>query len=85
MPQNQGFLNLLWRSVKDQIVQPVPQELQFCEFHCPYKQCKLEATGSCELLPAQAFVRIQPATPIARTQWALAATDGPSTSPLTVH
>ena len=86
MPHNQGFFNLLWHSVKNQIAQPVPQELQFCEFQCPYQHCKLEATGSCEILPTQAFVVIQlPAPAVAGPQWAPTGTDGPSASSPTGH
>ncbi|MGA2049971.1 MAG: hypothetical protein ABSG96_19910 [Terracidiphilus sp.] len=83
MPHRQGFFNLLWLSVKNQAAQPVPHDLQFCEFQCPYRHCKLEATGSCEIRPTSAFVLIQPAPAVA--QWALTGTDGSSASPLTVH
>ncbi len=82
MTIKQGSLNLIWRSIKDQIVQPVPQEMQFCEFHCPYQRCKREATGSCEFIPRQNVVFIRPAPAMARPQWAMRGIEGSSVSPL---
>ena len=91
MPHNKGLFNLLWHSVKDQIVQPGRQEIQFRELQCPYKQCKLEPAGSCEILPIPALVliqpapAIQPARAIARPQWAMAGSAGSSVAPAHVH
>jgi hypothetical protein len=61
MPNSLGSLNLLWRAVKEQIAQDVPQGIEFCEFECTRKQCTLELTGTCDIRPRQALILIKPA------------------------
>lgn len=85
MPHTPGFFKHLWHSVKNQIVQPVPPDLQFCEFHCPYKQCKLAVTGSCEFLPIQALVLIQPAHALTGPRWIMTTTNDAVIASVTVH
>jgi hypothetical protein len=58
---NIGFFKSLWRSVVDQIVQEVPQAIEFCEFECTRKQCTLELTGTCDIRPQPRLVLIRPA------------------------
>jgi hypothetical protein len=69
MPHRLGYFNRFWNSVKAQIVQDVPQDLKFCEFHCPRAQCTLELTGSCDIRPRSASVFIMPAPANARPEW----------------
>jgi hypothetical protein len=69
MSQRPGFVARLWNSLKDQIVQPVPQEIQFCEFSCKRKQCSLEVSGWCEIRPRPALFLIKSAPGTAHPQW----------------
>jgi hypothetical protein len=85
MPHIQGFFQHLWHSFKDQIVQPVPQEILFCEFDCPFQHCRREATGHCELLPYAAPVLIQPAQAVVRPQWATIPAASASGTPIRVN
>lgn len=68
MANSPGFVQRVWSSIKEEIAQPVPQELQFCEFECPFEHCQLETKGSCEFLP-YGLVPIQPAQVAARSDW----------------
>jgi hypothetical protein len=68
MPAGLGLITRVWSSVKEQIVQPVPQDLQFCEFYCSLKQCTLEVSGRCEIRPRPVLVLIKP-TASARPPW----------------
>jgi hypothetical protein len=75
MANNIGFFKSLWRSVVNQIVQDVPQGIEFCEFECTRMQCTLELTGSCDIRPQSRLVLIKPAVATIRPEW----TNGPST------
>lgn len=70
MSQRPGFAARLWNSLKDQIVQPVPREIQFCEFHCTRKQCTLEVSGWCEIRPRPALILIKSASGTVHPRWA---------------
>jgi hypothetical protein len=74
MASNLGLFRSLWRSVVDQIVQDVPQGIEFCEFECTLKQCTLELTGRCDIRPQPRLVLIRPAVATDRPEWA----NGPS-------
>jgi hypothetical protein len=74
----------MWSSVKDQIVQPVPQDIQVCEFYCTRKQCSLEVTGWCEIRPRPALILIKRASASARPQWAESSAPGVHASPASV-
>jgi hypothetical protein len=76
-----GIFKSLWRSVVDQIVQDVPQAIEFCEFECTRKQCTLELTGSCDIRPQQRLVLIKPAVATVRPEWAGGARAGISAKP----
>jgi len=80
MGKGKGFFTALWRSVVDQIVQEVPQGIEFCEFECTRKQCTLELTGSCDIRPQQRLVLIKPAAMV-RPEWAGGAVRGVSVEP----
>ncbi len=70
MSHSLGFLGQLWNSVKNQIVQPVPQELQFCEFYCTRRRCSLEVSGRCEIRPQPLLVLIKSTTASRPPEWA---------------
>lgn len=69
MGNGKGFFRALWRSVVDQIVQEVPEGIEFCEFECTRKQCTMELTGSCDILPQPRLVLIKPAVAMVRPDW----------------
>jgi hypothetical protein len=76
-----GIFKSLWRSLVDQIVQDVPQGIEFCEFECTRKECTLELTGSCDIRPQQGLVLIKPAVATVRPVWAGGPTSGISAKP----
>lgn len=49
MRHSQGLIKYLWHSFAHHIVQPVPEELYFCEFECRFRRCRLGLTGQCEI------------------------------------
>jgi len=49
MANSRAFLSSFWNRVKTQVVQPVPQQIQFCQFQWPHRACVLEAGGACNL------------------------------------
>lgn len=57
-------LKVWWDSFKDQIVQDVPQGLDYCQFECRRARCTLEATGSCDLLAQYRPLLIPDAIPV---------------------
>jgi hypothetical protein len=83
-PNNTDFFKSLWRSVKEQIVQDAPPEIEFCEFQFTRKQCTLELTGTCDIRPQPALVFIRPALAGLRPQWASGASAGVSGKPAQV-
>jgi hypothetical protein len=85
MAYNMGFFRSLWHSIKDQVVQDVPQGIAFCEFQCTRKQCTLELTGSCNIRPEPALVFIQLAPASDHPQWTKTSVGGRSITPVHVH
>lgn len=81
MSRSKGFFAALWQSVVDQIVQEVPQSIEFCEFECTRKQCTLELTGACDIRPQQRLVLIKPAVATSRPDWAGGAVRSISVTP----
>jgi hypothetical protein len=77
MSASLGLITRVWSSVKEQIVQPVPQDVQVCEFYCSLKQCTLEVSGRCEIRPRAALTLIK-STAGSRPQWDGAITPAPS-------
>lgn len=70
MANSIGIFRALWRSIVNQIVQDVPQGIEFCEFECTRKQCTLELTGSCDIRPQPQLVLIRPAGMTMSPEWA---------------
>lgn len=85
MSSNISFFKSLWKSVKGQIVQDVPQGIEFCEFQCPWQQCTLELTGTCDIRPQPDLVFIRPAAASDRPEWAKGPSAGASVTPAHVH
>jgi hypothetical protein len=84
MPHRPGFVARPWNWLKDQIVQPVPPEIQFCEFSCSRRQCTLEVSGWCEIRPRPALVLIKPAAGAAPAHWASRPAASAAVSPIRV-
>jgi hypothetical protein len=73
-----GFFSQLWRKAKDSIAQPVPTDVQFCEFQCPHRLCLLDTTGRCDIRPQQSLVFLQVAQANAAT-WGTGTATGTGT------
>ena len=51
MPKRFASHKLLWRALKNRIVEDVPEEAAFCEFQCHRMRCTLETTDTCDIHP----------------------------------
>ena len=78
MSDRSGFFHRAWRAMKDQIVQAVPPDDQFCEFECPYQRCLIETTGSCEIRPRQTLVILRTSLVSAGEAWVSTTPAGPA-------
>lgn len=47
-PKPVPLLARFWRWLRDQIIQPVPQESAVCEFDCRKQQCSMGEWANCD-------------------------------------